>query len=85
MAALVGANWNWMIERLEDVIGVCGERLFDQFDTEFDQRWHDAKIMIRCPGLVSIDQQARFGRGFANGFNSRHVRVVTSEFELQDR
>ena len=37
MAALVGANWNWMIERLEDVIGVCGKGLFDQFDTEFDQ------------------------------------------------
>ena len=74
-----------MIESLEDIIGARGKRLFDQFDTEFGQQWHDTAIMVCRPGLVSIDQQARFERGLANGFHSCHVRAVTTELDLQDR
>ena len=71
-----------MIESLEDVISICGKGLFDQFNTEFGQEWHDTLIMVRRPGLVSINQQARLGRCFANGFDSPQVALVTAELEL---
>jgi len=32
MAALIGADWNRMIERFEHFIGVGWERLFDELD-----------------------------------------------------